>query len=99
MEVYAICPDKKIIPMLKIPEWDYLWQGDFLFDEPLVLPKGSLVVFSLVIDNTASNPTQPNYPVRDVKYGTNSPDEMLVLILIKKPYKSTDDYLKVARYL
>jgi hypothetical protein len=99
MEVYAICPDKKIIPMLKIPEWDYLWQGDFLFDEPLVLPKGSLVVFSLIIDNTASNPTQPNYPVRDVKYGTNSPDEMLVLILIKKPYKSTDDYLKVARYL
>lgn len=99
MEVYAITPDKKIIPLLKIPEWDYLWQGDYIFETPVVLPKGALVVFSVVIDNTKSNPTQPNFPVRDVSYATNSDDEMLCLVLIKKPYKQGDEELKLANYI
>lgn len=99
IEIYAIDPDKKIIPILKIPEWDYLWQCDFILDSPIHLPKGSLVVISIIVDNTETNPTQPNFPIRNVKYGTNSPDEMFVLVLINKPYKKGDEDLKVARYI
>jgi hypothetical protein len=56
-------------------------------------------VASTVYAFTEKHPTQPNHPVRDVTYQTNSNDEMLVLVLLSKPYKKGDLDLEVARFL
>lgn len=98
-EVYAVTADGETIPLLRIPFWDYLWQGQFIYDKPVMVPKGATVYCDVVIDNTASNPTQPNDPVRDVTYRTNSTDEMLSLVLLKKPYKKRDENLELAKFL
>ena len=99
IEVFAISPNKKeVIQLLKIPNWDYLWQGQYIYNSPIIIPKGSTVYCNLVIDNTVNNPTQPNYPVRDVTYQTNSNEEMFVLVLLNKHYKKGDEKLEIARF-
>ena len=98
-EVFAETKEGKMIPLLKIPYWDYLWQGQFIYDKPVVVPKGATIYCNVVIDNTAANPTQPNDPVRDVTYRTNSTDEMLSLVLLKKPYRTGDENLELAKFL
>jgi hypothetical protein len=100
IEVFAVTKDQsEVIKLLKIPNWDYLWQGEYIYSSPVVIPKGSTIYCNVLIDNTKENPTQPNHPVRDVTYQTNSNDEMLVLVLLSKPYKKGDLDLKVARFL
>ncbi len=100
IEIFAVNEDtKEIIKLLKIPDWDYLWQGQYINTLPVIIPKGSTIYCNVVIDNTADNPTQPNSPVRDVFYNTNSSDEMLVLVLLTKPYKEGDSQLQVAKFL
>ncbi len=99
IESFAITPQQEVIPLLKISHWDYLWQGQYIYRKSVLIPKGSTIYCNIVVDNTANNPTQPNDPVRDVYYKTNSNDEMLVLVLLKKAYAPTDKLMEVAEFL
>jgi hypothetical protein len=99
VECYAITPDKEVIQLLKIPKWDYLWQGQFIYEFPLIIPKGSIIYCNVIIDNTKENPTQPNSPVRDVFYNKGANDEMLVLVLLNKKFAEGDQFIKIAEFL
>ena len=80
MVAMAITPDNKEIPLIRINDWDFNWQSTYLLQEPLFLPKGTVLLLVAEYDNTTDNPLNPTNPPRDVTYGWNSTDEMMNLI-------------------
>jgi hypothetical protein len=65
------------IPLIRIKEWDFNWQGYYTFPRLVKSPAGYTLFSSHVYDNTVNNPNNPNNPPKDVKAGTSTNDEML----------------------
>ncbi len=80
-KAFAITPDKKEIPLIKIDKWDFNWQTTYQFKELVDIPKGSLLTVQATFDNTAANPANPTFPPKDVSYGWNTTSEMMNLVL------------------
>jgi hypothetical protein len=57
----------KEIPLVYIKNWDFNWQGDYMFQEPIFLPKGTLIKVACIFDN----PTEGV-----VTWGEGTSDEM-----------------------
>jgi hypothetical protein len=78
MKMTAYLPDGTTRPMIWIKDWDFNWQDDYNFNEPIRLPKGTKVVAEAVFDNSDSNPRQPSLPPREVRWGEKTTDEMCI---------------------
>jgi hypothetical protein len=79
VEARATRPDGTSTILLRIPRWNFDWQGDYVFRAPVFLPKGTVVSLEIVYDNSAENPRNPNRPPKRVRYGVESSDEMAEL--------------------
>jgi hypothetical protein len=79
LEGTARLPDGTTRCLLRIPEWDFNWQGDYAYREPVPLPRGTVVTMTFTYDNSAENPRNPHRPPRRVRYGLQSSDEMAEL--------------------
>ena len=90
-KVYLETPAGDSINLIKIPEWDFNWQGDYFFDRMIVAPAGSKVHGIASYDNTAENPNNPSSPPRTVSWGEKTTDEMYYLPLAFVPYKEGDE--------
>jgi hypothetical protein len=71
--------DGTVEPMVEIPRWDFDWQGEFEFEEPITLAPGDQVRMRCTWDNTAAN--QPlvdgeRREPQDVLWGEGTYDEM-----------------------
>ena len=77
MKVRAILPDGQIRRLLWIRDWDFNWQGQYQYAEPLPLPKGTRLDLVGIYDNSDANPRNPFRPARRVRFGPTSTDEML----------------------
>jgi tetratricopeptide (TPR) repeat protein len=82
--------DGVVQPLILIKNWDFNWQSDYRYKEPLTLAKGTKVSMRYVFDNSESNVHNPNHPPKAVRYGPNSTDEMAELWLEVVP-KTQDD--------
>jgi len=69
-------PDGSIVPLIKIDDWDFNWQGFYTLDKQIPILPNSTIRLSTVYDNTDANPRNPNYPVREVGWGEGTNDEM-----------------------
>ena len=49
----ATLPEGKVVPMLWIDDWDFNWQGQYHFAEPVPLPKGTRLDLVAYYDNSA----------------------------------------------
>ncbi len=78
---FAVLPDGRTNQLLHIPEWNFNWQGDYRFAEPMPLPKGTRLEMRYVFDNSTNNPFNPNNPPVRVRYGVQTKDEMAELWL------------------
>ena len=76
MEVFARLPDGSRRWLLYIKDWDFNWQDDYLYAEPVSLPRGTELTMRYSYDNSADNVRNPHNPPRRVVYGPNSFDEM-----------------------
>ena len=76
MEVRAQLPDGTERWLIYIKDWDFNWQDDYLYPEPISLPRGSRLLMRYSYDNSADNVRNPHNPPRRVVYGPNSSDEM-----------------------
>lgn len=76
MEGMATLPNGQTQSLLLIPQWDFNWQGDYRYAEPIALPKGTRLTMRFTYDNSADNPRNPNRPPKRVRYGLQSTDEM-----------------------
>lgn len=67
--------------MIRILDWDFNWQDDYRYVEPIALPAGTVLSMRYSYDNSSENPQNPNSPPERVVYGSRSSDEMADLIV------------------
>jgi Tfp pilus assembly protein PilF len=86
--VTARMPDGRTERLLHIPHWDFNWQDDYEYANPVSLPRGSAIVMRYVFDNSENNPHNPVVPPVRVRFGPQATDEMaelLVQVVPKRP--------------
>jgi tetratricopeptide (TPR) repeat protein len=79
LEGYALLPDGTRKTLLLIPQWDFNWQSDFRFKNPIFLPKGTTLGMLYTFDNSTNGLRQPQNPPVEVKYGLQTTQEMAEL--------------------
>ena len=75
MKFVAQYPDGSSETLLSVPAYNYGWQPHYVLNTPRQLPAGTRVQVIGALDNSASNPTNPD-PTLEIKYGLNSWEEM-----------------------
>ena len=78
---YATLPNGSVRELIRVPDWDFNWQEEYRFRDPVRLPAGTRLTLDYTFDNSSANPNNPHDPPRRVVYGSNSTDEMADLIL------------------
>jgi hypothetical protein len=98
-EAFAVTPDSRTIPLIKIPKWSFRWQYFYTFPKMVRLPKGTKISVIGIYDNTANNPNNPFSPPREI-IGTNGSmrvtDEMFQLIIKYLPYQPGDENISLS---
>ena len=72
----ATFPDGRKETLLSVPNYDFDWQTDYIYKEPLKLPKGTVVHATAWYDNSAANKSNPD-PSKDVWWGDQTFEEMM----------------------
>ncbi len=94
---YAITPTDEVIPLIKIPAWDFNWQTTYQFDTLVHLPKGTIIFAEATYDNTAQNPENPHRPPKDITYGWGTKDEMMNLIFYYVKHQPGDEKITATK--
>jgi hypothetical protein len=81
MKVDARLPDGSVTPLIRIKDWDFNWQGQYRYKQPIKLPKGTKIELEYVYDNSAGNPHNPSHPPVRVRFGEQTKDEMALAFL------------------
>jgi len=81
LKATAAMPDGNKKTLIFIPRWDLNWQAVFYYQEPVFLPKGTVVSMEYVYDNSEANTANPFHPPQRVKGGNRTTDEMAHLWL------------------
>ena len=87
---WAELPDGTQKELILIRRWDFNWQGDYRYAEPIFLPKGATVRMHYTYDNTVENVFNPNHPPKRVLFGPQTSDEMGELTLTFLPRSPED---------
>jgi hypothetical protein len=61
--------------LLAVPNYDFNWQTEYIFKEPIRIPKGTVLRSSAWYDNSAANKTNPD-STADVHWGEQTWEEM-----------------------
>jgi tetratricopeptide (TPR) repeat protein len=77
----ATLPDGSVRTLIHIEEWDFNWQDDYRYVDPVELPARTTLTMRYTYDNSADNNRNPNIPPRRVTSGNRSTDEMGTLML------------------
>jgi len=75
-EYTAIYPDGRSAVLLSVPKYDFNWQTEYVFAEPLKLPKGTTIRAVAHYDNSAGNRDNPD-PSVEVAWGDQTWEEMM----------------------
>ena len=76
MEAIATLPDGTKKPIFRISDWDFNWQDQYVYKQPIRLPAGTRIDATVVWDNSSSNQRNPSSPPRRITWGEESLDEM-----------------------
>lgn len=87
------------IPLVRINQWDFNWQGFYTYRNLIKVPNGYRLFSEHVFDNTTNNPYNPNNPPTDVYAGTGTNDEMLFDGYMWMYYQTGDELIDVEALL
>jgi len=73
-------PDGKEKLLLSLPRYDFSWQRDYAFAEPIKVPAGSKLIAHFWYDNSKRNPNNPD-PTKTVVWGDQSWEEMFYVAI------------------
>ncbi len=90
LQAYATLPNGSTKQLIRVPEWDFNWQEEYRYVEPVGLPAGTQLTLDFLFDNSDANPDNPHDPPRRVVYGSKSTDEMADLILQVLPHDASE---------
>jgi hypothetical protein len=91
IKVYAVEPAKDTIPLVKIDNWDFHWQGYYAYPKLLHIKTGTTLYANATYDNTANNIDNPNNPPKDVSVGEKTTDEMMLVYFAYMYYRPGDE--------
>ena len=69
-------PDGRKEVVLSVPKYDFNWQHEYVFTQPLKLPAGSKLYAKAWYDNSAKNKSNPD-PTKQVTWGDQTWEEMM----------------------
>ena len=72
----ATFPDGKVDTLIWIKDWNFYWQDNYVYHEPVRLPAGTRLDVVSSYDNSEDNPLNPSKPAKRVFFGNGSTDEM-----------------------
>ena len=72
----AIYADGRTETILAVPKYDFNWQTDYVFKQPLKLPKGTKLHATAWYDNSKGNKSNPD-STKDVRWGDQTWEEMM----------------------
>ena len=75
-ECDATLPNGTTRDLLRIDDWDFAWQDQYRYRDPVQLPAGTVINMQVSYDNSADNPRNPSTPPVTVVHGPSSTDEM-----------------------
>ena len=81
MKINAHLPDGSVKDLIYIKDWDFNWQGQYRYKEPIKLPAGTKIELEYSYDNSTANPQNPSNPPKMVRWGEQTTDEMAVAFL------------------
>src|SRR5262249_1928955 len=81
MVVTATAPDGAKTCLVRVPDWDFHWQGTYRYAEPIALSPGTRIDLTATYDNSAENPENPSSPPKDGSWGERTVDEMCIAFL------------------
>ena len=87
------------IPLIRINEWDFEWQGYYNYRYPVKIPAGYILEGQHTYDNTVNNPNNPNNPPQFVIAGLNTTDEMFFDSFQLAYYLPGDENIDIASLL
>lgn len=90
LQGYAVLPSGDQRWLISIPNWDFFWQGDYRYAEPVSLPAGTKLVMHYIYDNSTNNVRNPNHPPKRVRFGLQTTDEMAELFFQAVPKNPQD---------
>jgi len=74
----ARLPTGETKSLIEIDDWDFRWQENYTYRNPIALPKGTEISVDCEFDNSENNRRNPNSPPRAVHFGESTTDEMCV---------------------
>lgn len=77
----AKMPGDKEKCLVDVPDWDFDWQGFYLYEKPVELPGGTTVTMNCSFDNSAANQPDGRKP-RKLTWGEGTYDEMCLMYSI-----------------
>lgn len=75
--IEAVAPDGARKLLLDVPRYDFNWQNNYVFAEPLKMREGTTLQCTAWYDNSENNPANPD-PTKTVGWGDQTWEEMLV---------------------
>ena len=90
MKGIAILPGGARKWLIWIRDWDFNWQEQYRYQQPLHLPEGTRLEMEFTYDNSADNPRNPNQPPERVRWGPETTDEMAGLHVQVIPDRMSD---------
>ena len=75
-DLWLETPDGKKTQILAMPRYDFNWQREYTFAEPVKIPAGSRVIANYWYDNSKRNPANPD-PSKTIVWGDQSWDCLL----------------------
>jgi mono/diheme cytochrome c family protein len=76
IKVTATLPTGESVPLIWIKDWDWNWQGQYLYKQPISIPKGTKITQEFTYDNSPANIHNPNTPPKEIRHGEQTGDEM-----------------------
>jgi len=88
---YGVTLQNDTIPLIRINDWDFHWQGSYFFQQVQKLPLGTKLHAYATYDNTENNPHQPSFPPQTVTQGESTTDEMMLIYFAYMSYQPGDE--------
>jgi tetratricopeptide (TPR) repeat protein len=99
VHLWATLPTGASRELLRIEDWDFNWQDEYTFRQPMLLPAGTKIALEITYDNSEDNVRNPNHPPKRVTSGERSTDEMGNVTLRVMPRDpAAMDRLREAKY-
>ena len=95
IESFAVSPTHDTTHLIRINDWNFHWQGFYMFPRIQKITAGSDLFATAFYDNTSNNPRNPNNPPQNVVAGEATTDEMMVVYFIYALYMPGDEQIVI----